>query len=133
MRQRPSAATAFQSGRQCAGAWFGRGPHRGASPHGSRTTRCVGHQWRPTIEPHVLPKVFEPYWRPPSSTPGGGLGLGLYICKKIVEAHGGTLEVCSSAELGTCFTRPGFQWARLRRRPTYSVLEQRRSPCGFYR
>jgi signal transduction histidine kinase len=56
------------------------------------------------IEPHLLPKVFEPYWRPPSSTPGGGLGLGLYICKKIVEAHGGTLEVCSSAELGTCFT-----------------------------
>ena len=52
----------------------------------------------------LLPKVFEPYWRPPSSTPGGGLGLGLYICKQIVEAHGGTLEVCSTVADGTSFT-----------------------------
>ena len=56
------------------------------------------------IEADLLPRVFEPYWRPPSSMPGGGLGLGLYICKKIVEAHGGTLVVRSSAKLGTCFT-----------------------------
>lgn len=56
------------------------------------------------IPAHVLPKVFEPYWRPPSSSPGGGLGLGLYICKQIVEAHGGTLEVCSTVSDGTCFT-----------------------------
>lgn len=56
------------------------------------------------IPSHVLPMVFEPYWRPPSSAPGGGLGLGLYICKQIVEAHGGTLEVCSSEAEGTCFT-----------------------------
>ncbi|MGF6571603.1 signal transduction histidine kinase [Paraburkholderia sp. GAS333] len=56
------------------------------------------------IPPHMLAKVFEPYWRPPSSTPGGGLGLGLYICKQIVEAHQGTLEVCSNITDGTCFT-----------------------------
>jgi signal transduction histidine kinase len=56
------------------------------------------------IPSHMLPKVFEPYWRPASSSPGGGLGLGLYICKQIVEAHGGTLEACSSAIDGTCFT-----------------------------
>ncbi|MFM0140739.1 sensor histidine kinase [Caballeronia grimmiae] len=56
------------------------------------------------IPSHMLLKVFEPYWRPPSSSPGGGLGLGLYICKQIVEAHGGTVEVCSSASEGTCFT-----------------------------
>jgi signal transduction histidine kinase len=56
------------------------------------------------IPSHMLSKVFEPYWRPPSSSPGGGLGLGLYICKQIVAAHGGTLEVCSTATEGTCFT-----------------------------
>ena len=56
------------------------------------------------IAPETMQKVFEPYWRPPSSVPGGGLGLGLYICKQIVEAHNGTLEVCSSVENGTCFT-----------------------------
>jgi hypothetical protein len=55
------------------------------------------------IAPESLSKVFEPYWRPATSKPGGGLGLGLYICKQIVSAHGGTLEVRSSAEQGTCF------------------------------
>jgi signal transduction histidine kinase len=51
-----------------------------------------------------LVRVFEPYWRPPTSAPGGGLGLGLYICKQIVNAHGGTLEVISSQDEGTRFT-----------------------------
>ncbi|MFM0054686.1 GAF domain-containing sensor histidine kinase [Paraburkholderia phytofirmans] len=55
------------------------------------------------IAPESLSKVFEPYWRPATSKPGGGLGLGLYICKQIVSAHGGTLEVRSSEEEGTCF------------------------------
>jgi signal transduction histidine kinase len=55
------------------------------------------------IAPDALNRVFEPYWRPPTSKPGGGLGLGLYICKQIVSAHGGTLEVRSSASDGTCF------------------------------
>ncbi|RYE42998.1 MAG: GAF domain-containing sensor histidine kinase [Hyphomicrobiales bacterium] len=54
--------------------------------------------------PEDLAKVFQPYWRPLSSKPGGGLGLGLYICQQIVQAHGGTLEVRSSLESGTVFT-----------------------------
>ncbi|SPB18202.1 histidine kinase [Caballeronia novacaledonica] len=56
------------------------------------------------IPSRLLARVFEPYWRPKSSEPGGGLGLGLYICKQIVEAHAGTLEVSSSAKDGTRFT-----------------------------
>ncbi|HZZ12384.1 MAG TPA: GAF domain-containing sensor histidine kinase [Paraburkholderia sp.] len=55
------------------------------------------------IAADALHRVFEPYWRPPTSKPGGGLGLGLYICKQIVAAHGGTLDVRSSATEGTCF------------------------------
>jgi signal transduction histidine kinase len=55
------------------------------------------------IAPDALNRVFEPYWRPPTSKPGGGLGLGLYICKQIVSAHGGALEVRSSREDGTVF------------------------------
>ncbi|HEY2000205.1 GAF domain-containing sensor histidine kinase [Paraburkholderia sp.] len=50
-----------------------------------------------------LSRVFEPYWRPATSARGGGLGLGLYICKQIVDAHGGALEVASSADAGTTF------------------------------
>jgi signal transduction histidine kinase len=56
------------------------------------------------IAPETLSRVFEPYWRPASSAPGGGLGLGLYICKQIVSAHAGALEVQSTVEFGTRFS-----------------------------
>lgn len=55
------------------------------------------------ISPANLDKIFEPFWRPSTSTLGGGLGLGLHICSQIVKAHGGTLQVTSSAEAGTRF------------------------------
>jgi signal transduction histidine kinase len=55
------------------------------------------------ISPENLQKVFEPYWRPATSVTGGGLGLGLFICKQIVKAHEGSLEVKSTMDQGTCF------------------------------
>lgn len=55
------------------------------------------------IEPGDLSRVFQPYWRPNTSKPGGGLGLGLYICTEIARAHGGKMEVASSATTGTVF------------------------------
>jgi signal transduction histidine kinase len=55
------------------------------------------------IPPGDIAKIFQPYWRPENSKPGGGLGLGLYICSEIAAAHGGTLEVTSCADEGTCF------------------------------
>lgn len=51
-----------------------------------------------------LEKIFEPFWRAADRNLGGGLGLGLHICSQIVRAHGGTLQVSSSREAGTCFT-----------------------------
>jgi signal transduction histidine kinase len=56
------------------------------------------------IEAESLAKVFEPYWRPHTGRPGGGLGLGLYICAQIAKAHGGAMAVRSSAAAGTVFT-----------------------------
>lgn len=56
------------------------------------------------IEAESLAKVFEPYWRPHAGRPGGGLGLGLYICAQIAKAHGGAMAVQSSAAAGTVFT-----------------------------
>ncbi|WP_213954634.1 MULTISPECIES: GAF domain-containing sensor histidine kinase [unclassified Variovorax] len=56
------------------------------------------------IAPANLARIFEPYWRPADSGARGGLGLGLHICSMIVKAHGGSLEVSSSAEAGTRFT-----------------------------
>lgn len=56
----------------------------------------------PSIPLDVQRTIFEPFHR--GATPRTkGLGLGLFICKEIVEAHGGTLAVSSSDREGTAF------------------------------
>lgn len=75
----------------------------GASVEGDELVLVVANEGAP-IAPEDLARVFEPYWRPLSSKPGGGLGLGLYICAQIAVAHGGAMQVESSAESGTVFS-----------------------------
>ena len=50
------------------------------------------------------PRLFERFERGVSWKHYGGLGLGLYICRQIVEAHGGTVRVESSPGQGATFT-----------------------------
>jgi signal transduction histidine kinase len=47
--------------------------------------------------------MFEAYRQGSQTSHRGGIGLGLYICKKLVEAHGGTLGVSSAAGEGSTF------------------------------
>lgn len=57
-----------------------------------------------TIPTELLPVLFDPFRRGTATkAPSRGVGLGLYITKLLVEAHGGTVEVTSSDEAGTCF------------------------------
>jgi PAS domain S-box-containing protein len=56
------------------------------------------------IDPHVLPRLFQPFERGVSERHYGGLGLGLHIVKTIVEAMRGTVIVASAPESGTVFT-----------------------------
>jgi PAS domain S-box-containing protein len=62
------------------------------------------HNMGQPIDPEFLPLLFNPFARGEKSAKrSDGLGLGLYISERIVSAHGGTLEVESSAEKGTRF------------------------------
>lgn len=55
------------------------------------------------IAPAVLPHVFEPFRRGARDLRSAGLGLGLYIVRQIVSAHGGEVTADSSEAAGTTF------------------------------
>ena len=52
------------------------------------------------ISEEILPKLFSPLF----TTKAQGMGFGLAICKRIIEAHGGTITVKTAKDQGTTFT-----------------------------
>ena len=56
------------------------------------------HDDGPGIPPDQLPHVFDRFV---TSADAGGTGLGLAIAKRLVEAHGGTIEATSPPTGGT--------------------------------
>ncbi|MFD3257593.1 ATP-binding protein [Paenibacillus lentus] len=58
------------------------------------------------IEAEVLERIFEPYEQAAQGITalGSGFGLGLSICKQLVELHGGTIKASSKLNEGSVFT-----------------------------
>lgn len=53
----------------------------------------------PGISGDDLPLIFESFF----STKSGGMGIGLAMCRSIVEAHGGTINAENNSQGGACF------------------------------
>jgi signal transduction histidine kinase len=71
------------------------------------TETLAGGEWRcrvrnagPVVSPDQLSRAFEMFF----STKPGGIGIGLAICRRIVEEHGGTITLDSTADAGTTLT-----------------------------
>jgi signal transduction histidine kinase len=66
------------------------------------------------ITPEMMDRIFDPYF----TTKAGGTGLGLPIALRIIQAHGGTLDVSNAFGRGTTvavrlpIARPGLEATR---------------------
>jgi len=60
--------------------------------------------WGPGIPEEALPRIFDRFERATEMRHYGGLGLGLYVVREIVQAHGGKVAVQNLPEGGACFT-----------------------------
>ncbi|MBQ9456729.1 MAG: ATP-binding protein [Thermoguttaceae bacterium] len=59
------------------------------------------------IPQDVLPHIFEPFFSTktgPDESGKGGTGLGLSLCREIIEEHSGKIQVKSTVGKGTMFT-----------------------------
>jgi signal transduction histidine kinase len=58
----------------------------------------------PGIPVEALPHLFERFYRGQPAAGDSGLGLGLYISRMLVEAHGGRIWAASTSGVGSTFT-----------------------------
>jgi two-component system sensor histidine kinase KdpD len=57
----------------------------------------------PGVPPEMLDKIFEKFYRLPREREGSGAGLGLAICRGIVQAHGGRIWAANREGGGAAF------------------------------
>lgn len=64
--------------------------------------RLVVSDTGPGMTPGQLAHAFEPYWQGRTDVPGAGLGM--FIARELVRAHGGQLDIVSDEKRGTTVT-----------------------------
>jgi two-component system sensor histidine kinase KdpD len=57
----------------------------------------------PGLPPGMEQKLFDKFTRGTFESPTPGVGLGLAICRSIIEAHGGQISACNREPHGACF------------------------------
>ena len=57
----------------------------------------------PGIPPEHIPFLFERFYRVPGKFSKSGTGLGLFICKQLVQAHHGRISIKTTPGKGTAF------------------------------
>ena len=60
----------------------------------------------PGIPDDIKPHIFEMFYTGPNMVADGrrGMGLGLALCKTILESHGGRITLTDNVPTGCCFT-----------------------------
>lgn len=74
--------------------------------------RLVVRDRGPGVPPGALPRLFEPFYRVDEARARntGGVGLGLAICKRAVELHGGRISATNAAPgLAVCIELPALE------------------------
>lgn len=77
--------------------------HVSASPSESGTARLLIQDNGIGFDPRYAERIFQPFQRLHGRAQYEGTGIGLAICRRIVERHGGTLTATSTEGVGTTF------------------------------
>ncbi|MBT2301830.1 HAMP domain-containing protein [Variovorax paradoxus] len=77
------------------GAEAAEPPHIALRAAGQGSIELEVRDFGPGVDPEQLERLTEPFYRTDSARQRatGGVGLGMYLCRLVAEAHGGTLRV----------------------------------------
>jgi signal transduction histidine kinase len=66
---------------------------------GANGVRIAVRDWGPGLKPESLDRLFDAFY----TTKQDGMGMGLSICRSIIEAHGGRLWATTNVPQGALF------------------------------
>ncbi|MBD2464828.1 hybrid sensor histidine kinase/response regulator [Oscillatoria sp. FACHB-1407] len=70
---------------------------------GTHWVRCTVHDNGVGVDPDQQHKLFDLYFQGSQKRKSVGLGLGLYLCQQIIQAHGGEIGIESQPQQGATF------------------------------